>query len=362
MGTNGNGQFLESELIHRKVKVDNEWQTRTFPVVGGRLRILHENNDHLGIQTEIIRLDNDFVVVKAAVESQRGKFNGTGTASGQRDAKLADSLVELAETRAIARALRFGGIGVEYTGAEEVSHVVAADSEKKQTGNKEPAPAFPEGNGNGKVAAKATSGAAADEGSKPKSAGMQTGAGTVMNSLKASKGSSIAIFGTGAVGLAAVMAARIVGPSPIIGVDMKPKRLEVALELGATHVINNRQDDVASHVTDITGSGVAYVVETTGSWKMHRLAIEVLNSHGTLAPLTGATGTTSLKEGQKTLSIIQGDAVPQRFIPQLIELYRAGQFPFDRLVKFYGFSEINKAIADAKRGDAIKPVLRISEV
>jgi hypothetical protein len=174
MGTNGNGQFLESELIHRKVKVDNEWQTRTFPVVGGRLRILHENNEHLGIQTEIIKLDTDFVVVKAAVESQRGKFNGTGTASGQRDAKLADSLVELAETRAIARALRFGGIGVEYTGAEEVSHVAAADSEKEQTGSKAPAPVFAEGNGKDKVAAKATGGAAADEGSKPKSGGNGT--------------------------------------------------------------------------------------------------------------------------------------------------------------------------------------------
>jgi hypothetical protein len=174
MGTNGNGQFSESELIHRKVKVDNEWQTRTFPVVGGRLRILHENNDHLGIQTEIIRLDTDFVVVKAAVESQRGKFNGTGTASGQRDAKLADSLVELAETRAIARALRFGGIGVEYTGAEEVSHVAAAVGEREQSGSKQHAPVFPEGNGNGKVAAKATDGAAADEGSKPKSGGNGT--------------------------------------------------------------------------------------------------------------------------------------------------------------------------------------------
>ena len=69
------------------------------------------------------------MVIRAAVESQRGKFNGTGTASAQRDARLADSLVELAETRAIARALRFGGIGVEYTGAEEVSHV-AAEPEK----------------------------------------------------------------------------------------------------------------------------------------------------------------------------------------------------------------------------------------
>ncbi len=174
MSTNGNGQFLENELIHRKVKVGDEWQTKTFPVVGGRLRILHENNDSLSIQTEIIKLEADFAVVKAAVESQKGKFNGTGTASGQRDAKLADSLLELAETRAIARALRFGGIGVEYTGAEEVSHVAAADTEKEQSGNKQPAPAFPEGNGNGKVETKSPTGAVADEGSKPKSAGNGT--------------------------------------------------------------------------------------------------------------------------------------------------------------------------------------------
>ncbi|MGB6063712.1 MAG: hypothetical protein WBG50_02825 [Desulfomonilaceae bacterium] len=171
MGTNG---FREDELVTRKMKVNGEWQTRIFPVVGGRLRILHENNDHLGIQTEIIRLDADFVVVKAAVESQRGKFNGTGTASGQRDAKLADSLVELAETRAIARALRFGGIGVEYTGAEEISHVGAAESENEQSGSKQPAPVFPEGNGNGKGETKASSDAIdpGQNGSKPQRCGI----------------------------------------------------------------------------------------------------------------------------------------------------------------------------------------------
>jgi hypothetical protein len=90
MSANG---FREDELVSRRVKVGNEWQTRVFPVVGGRLRILHENNDRLSIQTEIVKLDNDFVVVKAAVESQRGNFNSTGTASAQRDARLADSLV-----------------------------------------------------------------------------------------------------------------------------------------------------------------------------------------------------------------------------------------------------------------------------
>lgn len=155
MGTNGNGQFRDDELVSRRVKVGNDWQTKVFPVVGGRLRILHENNDKIGIQTEIVRLDNDFVVVRAAVEGQRGKFNGTGTASAQRDARLADSLVELAETRAIARALRFGGIGVEYTGAEEVSHAAGGEPEREQTVGKEPERVFPQGDSEGKVEAKA---------------------------------------------------------------------------------------------------------------------------------------------------------------------------------------------------------------
>ncbi|MGZ6249492.1 MAG: NAD(P)-dependent alcohol dehydrogenase, partial [Syntrophales bacterium] len=107
-------------------------------------------------------------------------------------------------------------------------------------------------------------------------------------------------------------------------------------------------------------SGVDYVVETTANQEMHRLAIDVLNPHGTVALLSGESGTT-LPEGRRTIGIIQGDAVPQLFIPKLIALYKAGQFPFDRLVRFYDFGEINAAIADAKSGDTIKPVLRISK-
>ena len=161
--------------------------------------------------------------------------------------------------------------------------------------------------------------------------------------------------------MAAVMAARLVGADPIIGVDIKPKRLKLALELGATRAIDNRHQGVAARITDITGRGVDYVVETTGNSKMHQLAIAVLNPHGVVALLTGERGTDSLPEGRRTLGIIQGDAVPQQFIPELIDLYQAGKFPFDRLVKFYEFSDVNRAIADAKDGDTIKPVLRISE-
>jgi aryl-alcohol dehydrogenase len=94
---------------------------------------------------------------------------------------------------------------------------------------------------------------------------------------------------------------------------------------------------------------------------MHQLAINVLNPHGVVALLTGEEGTDALPGGRRTLGIIQGDAVPQHFIPELIELYQAGEFPFDRLVKFYEFSDINRAIADAKKGDTIKPVLQISK-
>jgi aryl-alcohol dehydrogenase len=195
----------------------------------------------------------------------------------------------------------------------------------------------------------------------PLGCGLQAGAGTVMNSLKVPKGASLAVFGTGAVGLAAVMAARLAGADPIIGVDIKPWRLKLGLKLGLTHTINNLGQDIAVGIAHITGRGVDYVVETTSIPKMHQLAIDVLNPHGVVALLTGESGTDSLPGGRKTLGIIAGDAVPQHFIPKLIELYQAGQFPFECLIKFYDFSGINQAIADAKRGDTIKPVLRISE-
>jgi aryl-alcohol dehydrogenase len=193
----------------------------------------------------------------------------------------------------------------------------------------------------------------------PLGCGIQAGAGTVMNSLRVSKGQGIAVFGTGAVGLASVMAARIVGAHPIIGVDQVPMRLERALELGATHVIDNRHRNVASRVSGITGRGVDFVVETTAASDMHRLAVDLLNPNGTAAFLTGEPGR-DFSEGRKTIGIIAGDAVPQRFIPKLIELYQAGAFPFDRLITFYQFKEINRAISDARRGETIKPVLRVS--
>jgi hypothetical protein len=147
MGTNG---FREDELISRKLN----GQTRVFPVVGGRLRLAHEENKNLNLQTEMVSWDGQYAIFKCSAVTNKGQFVGYGTANSQRDARLAESLIELAETRSVARALRFAGFGLEFTGAEEVSHVTAAEPEKEQNTNKEAAPVFPESNGESKPEAK----------------------------------------------------------------------------------------------------------------------------------------------------------------------------------------------------------------
>jgi aryl-alcohol dehydrogenase len=194
----------------------------------------------------------------------------------------------------------------------------------------------------------------------PLGCGIMTGSGTVMNLLKVPKGASIAVFGTGAVGIAAVMAARIVGAGPIIGVDIHPARLELALELGATQIINSRQEDIASVISSITGSGVDFILETSGNSTIYQIAVEVLNPHGTMANTAGPLVQAKLPGEKKSVRVTMGSSVPQKFIPELISFYQAGNFQINRLEKFYNFSEINQAIADSKSGVTIKPVLRIN--
>jgi aryl-alcohol dehydrogenase len=195
----------------------------------------------------------------------------------------------------------------------------------------------------------------------PLGCGLQTGAGTVLNSLAVKPGASLAVFGTGSVGLAAVMAARIAGARPIIAVDRIPKRLALARALGATHCVDNRKADVARRVRAITGGGVDHVLDNTGDAGLYEVGIDLLKPGGSMALLAGGGGRGELPDGRRVFGVIQGDAVPQRFIPYLIELYREGRFPFDRLIKHFNFGDINRAIAEAKAGRVIKPVLRMGE-
>ena len=122
---NNNHQFKEDEIayIRRWDKDRNEYISNPYPKIGGRLRLAHEHNETLSIETEIVRYDEQIAVVSAVATTVIGCFKGIGMASVQRDEKIAPAILELAETRAIARALRFAGYGVEYCSAEEVSHL-----------------------------------------------------------------------------------------------------------------------------------------------------------------------------------------------------------------------------------------------
>lgn len=131
-----NQQFREDEIanIRRWDKEKNEYVSNPFPKIAGRLRLAHEANEALSIETEIIRYDEKVAVVVAVSKTSKGSFKGIGMASIERDAKLALAILELAETRAIARSLRFAGYGVEFCGAEEVSHLENGSAEKVPAG------------------------------------------------------------------------------------------------------------------------------------------------------------------------------------------------------------------------------------
>ncbi|MFD1126053.1 NAD(P)-dependent alcohol dehydrogenase [Lentilactobacillus raoultii] len=199
----------------------------------------------------------------------------------------------------------------------------------------------------------------------PLGCGFQTGAGTVLNYLKPKFGSSIIIFGTGAVGLSALMAAKIIGLDNIIAVDVHENRLKLAEELGATKTVNSNQENVAEVAKELTKSGIDYSIDTTGVPSVIKEAVNVLKPSGTCV-LLGIAGDVTFNiqqeimgESKQVVGVIEGDAVPQLFIPKLIRYYQKGLFPFDKLIKFYDLNDINQAFDDSKNGNVIKPVVRI---
>ncbi len=204
----------------------------------------------------------------------------------------------------------------------------------------------------------------------PLGCGIQTGAGAVMNALKVGHGASFAAFGAGAVGLSAIMAARAVGATTIIAVDVVPARLALAKEIGATHTVNAKERDAVAAVKQITGGGVQFSLETTGIPLVVRQAVDALGVRGTCGIVGAAPPETDIKiditefmQMAKTIyGIIEGDSVPDVFIPQLIDLFLQGRFPFDKLTKFYPFERINEAASDSEKGLTVKPIIRIGRL
>ncbi|OAO00784.1 geraniol dehydrogenase [Sphingomonadales bacterium EhC05] len=202
----------------------------------------------------------------------------------------------------------------------------------------------------------------------PLGCGVQTGAGAAVISLGLKAGQSLAIFGGGAVGLSALLGARAIDAGTVIVVEPNEGRRKLALELGASHVIDPMNcDDVLEKIKKLGGgAGVNHALDTTGIPDVIAVAVETMTANGMLgligvpppeAMIPANMMSMLVRGGIGVKFITEGDADPHIFIPQMIKWYQDGKFPFHRLVKTFPFAQINEAARSSESGEAIKPVL-----
>lgn len=195
----------------------------------------------------------------------------------------------------------------------------------------------------------------------PLGCGIQTGAGSILVELDVQPDASVAVFGVGAVGLAGLMAAKAAGASTIVAVDLHDHRLELARELGATHAVRGDVDDLAGELVSISGGGLDHVFDTTGVPAVIQAALAGLRMGGSAALVGVQVGDLQLNGsaliGKTVTGVLEGSAVPQTFIPRMIQLWQDGRFPFDRLIETFPMSQINEAEQASLTGRVIKPVL-----
>lgn len=203
----------------------------------------------------------------------------------------------------------------------------------------------------------------------PLGCGLMTGAGAVRNVLKPVEGDTFVVYGTGGVGFAAMLMAKALGCTTLIAVDVNEDRLTLAKELGATHTINGKDADVTEQITAIAeaNGGVDAALDTTGLATVVKTGVDTLRSGGRLA-LVGlynqngeGIDVAGIPLGKSVHGVVVGDADAAEIIPFLVDLHLKGEFPLERLIKFYELDDINEAFADSHSGVTVKPVVRFPQ-
>lgn len=200
----------------------------------------------------------------------------------------------------------------------------------------------------------------------PLGCGVQTGAGAVMNVLKPQPGESLVVIGAGGVGMSALLAAVLERCSPIIVIEPNAERRQLARELGAHHVIDPAGADIAGRLREHVPTGPLHAVDTSGVPQAIAPVLAAMGLRGSIALLTSTPRDALLSipllsavaRGITLRGVIEGDSVPDTFIPRLVDLVASGQFPLARLVKFYPLASINHALEDQEAGRVIKPIIR----
>jgi alcohol dehydrogenase len=194
---------------------------------------------------------------------------------------------------------------------------------------------------------------------------VMTGMGAVVNTARVPPGASVAVFGMGGVGLAAVLGAVASGAYPIVAVDTLAEKLDLAIALGATHGVLAGPDAVAA-IKAVTQGGAAFVIESVGS--------EIVLAQAYAATRRGgSTIATGLPHPSKAFSVpavslvaeertvrgsYMGSAVPLRDVPRFVALYQAGRLPVDRLLTHrLTLDEVNEGFDRLAEGLAVRQVI-----
>lgn len=193
-----------------------------------------------------------------------------------------------------------------------------------------------------------------------------TGVGAVVNTARVSAGQTVVVVGLGGVGLAAVLGALAVGAVPVVAVDLSDEKLALALELGATAVVNARAPDAVEQVRALTGGGADFAFEMAGSvkalesaWKMTKRGGMTVTAGLPPPDAALAVNVVSLVAEERTLkgSYI-GTCVPVRDVPRFVAMYQAGKLPVDRLMSgVLKLAEINEGFDALHAGKAVRQVI-----
>ena len=201
---------------------------------------------------------------------------------------------------------------------------------------------------------------------------LPTGLGSVFNVIRPIPGKSIAIFGIGGIGLCATMAAQISGCTPIIAIDINPRKLQLASAVGATHIIDSSKKNLTESLLDICPDGLDFAVEASGQTIVMKQAIEAVRPRGGSVVIIGNAKHKEILEidpkqlnmGKKILGTWGGDSQPDRDYSRYCKLIAANKLNLDSflLPQPYPLEEINSALIDLESGKVSRPIIDLTEM
>jgi S-(hydroxymethyl)mycothiol dehydrogenase len=199
--------------------------------------------------------------------------------------------------------------------------------------------------------------------------GVMAGLGAAINTAPVNLGDSVAVIGCGGVGNAAVLGARLAGARTIIAVDIDPRKLEWAIQFGATHVINSREADPVDGIRELTGgNGADVVIEAIGRPETYQQAFYARDLAGTVVLVGVPTPEMQIDlplldffgRGGALKSSWYGDCLPERDFPLLTDLYLQGRLPLEKFVsETIALDAVEEAFAKMQRGEVLRSVVKL---